>query len=67
MEDVHEQRDIIIDLQVDIQEEVESARGELREMIIKIEKMNEGEERELQIKIVRRNGKRPWATWRKFV
>ncbi len=52
MEDVHEQRDIIIDLQVDIQEEVESARGELREMIIKIEKMNEGEERELQIKIV---------------
>ena len=52
MEDVHGQRDIIIDLQVDIQEEVEDAREEMRDMIIEIEEMDDGEERELRLKVV---------------
>lgn len=52
MEDVHEQREIIIDLQGNIQEEVEDAREEMREMIIEIEEMNDGEERIFRLQAI---------------
>lgn len=52
MEDVHEQREIIIDLQGDIQEEVEDAREEMREMIIEIEEMNDGEARIIRLQAI---------------
>lgn len=52
MEDVHQQREIIIDLQEELHEELEEAREEMHEMMIEIEEMDEGEEREYQLKII---------------
>ncbi len=52
MKDVHEQREIIIDLQVDLQDEVKEAREEMREMIIEIEESNDGEDHSIRLKAI---------------
>lgn len=52
MKDVHEQREIIVDLQVDLQDEVKEARQEMREMIIEIETSSDGEDHSIRLKAI---------------
>ena len=53
MEDVHQQRKVIIDLQGDIEFEVEGVREEMRDMLIEIEEMNEGDHKVIRLKAVK--------------
>ena len=52
MEDVRDQREIIVDLQVDLQDEVKEARQEMREMIIEIEESSDGEDHSIRLKAI---------------
>lgn len=52
MKDVHEQREIIVDLQVDLQDEVKEARQEMREMIIEIEEESDGGDHSIRLKAI---------------
>lgn len=52
MKDVHEQREIIVDLQVDLQDELNEARHEMREMIIEIEESGDGEDHSIRLKAI---------------
>lgn len=52
MKDVHQQRKIIVDLQVDLQDELKGARKEMREMVIEIETSNDGEDHSMRVKAI---------------
>lgn len=52
MKDVHQQREIIVDLQVDLQDELKDARQEMREMVIEIERSNDGEDHSMRVKAI---------------